>query len=119
MQTNLNEHLIETLGRFLYGTDLHEEQLALATHLKTDKHWADVISLMSGRSTFGSDQQITKSSKKKVSKFKFIDLFAGIGGFRLGLEAQGGHSVFASEWDKTANDRIMFGESCSCFILNS
>ncbi len=32
--------------------------------------------------------------------FTFIDLFAGIGGFRLALDAVGGRSVFSSEWDK-------------------
>ncbi|MDF1741814.1 MAG: DNA (cytosine-5-)-methyltransferase [Verrucomicrobiales bacterium] len=32
--------------------------------------------------------------------FRFIDLFAGIGGFRIGLEAVGGQCVFTSEWDK-------------------
>lgn len=32
--------------------------------------------------------------------FKFIDLFAGIGGLRLGFEAIGGQCVFTSEWDK-------------------
>lgn len=31
--------------------------------------------------------------------FTFIDLFAGIGGVRLGFEAQGGHCVFTSEWN--------------------
>jgi len=35
-------------------------------------------------------------------KFKFIDLFAGIGGIRLGFEANGGHCVFTSEWNKFA-----------------
>jgi len=35
-------------------------------------------------------------------KFKFIDLFAGIGGFRLALQSLGGKCVFGSEWDKFA-----------------
>lgn len=34
--------------------------------------------------------------------FRFIDLFAGIGGIRLGLEAHGGQCVFTSEWNKFA-----------------
>lgn len=34
--------------------------------------------------------------------FKMIDLFAGIGGIRLGFEASGGESVFSSEWDAPA-----------------
>jgi DNA (cytosine-5)-methyltransferase 1 len=32
--------------------------------------------------------------------FRFIDLFAGIGGMRLGLESAGGMCVFTSEWNK-------------------
>ena len=35
-------------------------------------------------------------------KFKFIDLFAGIGGFRVALQSLGGECVFTSEWDKQA-----------------
>lgn len=34
--------------------------------------------------------------------FTFIDLFAGIGGIRRGVEAWGGHCVWTSEWDKFA-----------------
>jgi len=34
--------------------------------------------------------------------FDFIDLFAGIGGFRCGLTAVGGKCVFTSEWDRYA-----------------
>lgn len=33
-------------------------------------------------------------------KFKFIDLFAGIGGTRIGFERVGGKCVLTSEWDK-------------------
>ena len=32
--------------------------------------------------------------------FTFIDLFAGIGGFRIAFQNQGGKCVFSSEWDK-------------------
>lgn len=35
-------------------------------------------------------------------KFKFIDLFAGIGGFRIALQRLQGECVFSSEWDKMA-----------------
>jgi DNA (cytosine-5)-methyltransferase 1 len=45
-------------------------------------------------------------------KFKFIDLFAGIGGFRLAMQNLGGKCVFTSEWDKEAQRtyRANFGE---------
>lgn len=44
--------------------------------------------------------------------FKFIDLFAGIGGFRIAMQNLGGKCVFTSEWDKDAKKtyRANFGE---------
>ena len=38
--------------------------------------------------------------KNNESDFKFIDLFAGIGGIRLPFQKLGGECVFSSEWDK-------------------
>lgn len=44
--------------------------------------------------------------------FTFIDLFAGIGGFRLALQNVGGKCVFTSEWDEKAKQtyKANFGE---------
>jgi len=35
-------------------------------------------------------------------EFRFIDLFAGIGGFRIAFQNTGAKCVFTSEWDKHA-----------------
>ena len=45
-------------------------------------------------------------------KFTFIDLFAGMGGFRLAMQAQGGKCVFSSEWNPFAQKTYLanFGE---------
>ena len=44
--------------------------------------------------------------------FRFIDLFAGIGGMRLAFEKSGGECVFSSEWDRFAQQTYQtnFGE---------
>lgn len=48
----------------------------------------------------------------KNPKFTFIDLFAGIGGFRLAMQSQGGKCVFSSEWNAYAQKTYFsnFGE---------
>lgn len=42
------------------------------------------------------------SRERGSAAFTFIDLFAGIGGIRLGFEAHGGRCVFTSEWNSYA-----------------
>ena len=45
-------------------------------------------------------------------KFTFIDLFAGIGGFRIAMQNLGGKCVYSSEWDHQAKKtyEVNFGE---------
>ena len=47
-----------------------------------------------------------------TNKFKFIDLFAGVGGIRIPFEELGGNCVFSSEWDKFSQQtyEANFGE---------
>jgi len=44
---------------------------------------------------FSSNQK----KERNDTKFSFIDLFAGVGGTRMGFERVGGKCVFTSEWD--------------------
>lgn len=48
----------------------------------------------------------------KVAKFTFIDLFAGIGGFRIAMQNLGGKCVYSSEFDKSAQQTYLanFGD---------
>lgn len=50
--------------------------------------------------------------KVKNPRFRFIDLFAGIGGIRIPFQELGGDCVFTSEWDKFAQKtyRLNFGD---------
>ncbi|MFI5136646.1 MAG: DNA (cytosine-5-)-methyltransferase [Sphingobacteriales bacterium] len=51
--------------------------------------------------------------KPGTEKFTFIDLFAGIGGFRLALQNLGGLCLYSSEYDKYAQKTYLanFGET--------
>jgi DNA (cytosine-5)-methyltransferase 1 len=55
---------------------------------------------------FGKD---INGRPRVFADFKFIDLFAGIGGFHTAMHSVGGKCVFASEWDKNA--RISYEEN--------
>jgi DNA (cytosine-5)-methyltransferase 1 len=50
--------------------------------------------------------------ESRPAEFSFIDLFAGIGGLRVGFQSIGGKCVFTSEWDEQAQRtyRANFGE---------
>ena len=45
-------------------------------------------------------ENLQPESHEHDKRFCFIDLFCGIGGFRLAFERAGGRCVFSSDWDK-------------------
>jgi DNA (cytosine-5)-methyltransferase 1 len=54
----------------------------------------------------------TRHFAPEARTFKFIDLFAGIGGLRRAFEPLGGECVFTSEWDKYAQLTYKANYSC-------
>lgn len=55
---------------------------------------------------------LMNKSKDSGKKFRFIDLFAGIGGMRLAYEQAGGECMYSSEWNKYSQKTYFanFGE---------
>ncbi len=110
----MNKKNYEELKSFLPKND-NAENYALLTHylmmsndadkLKKRKELVEKfefsdVSLLEAE-TFFKTKKINFIPKKNPS-FTFIDLFAGIGGFRLAMQANGGKCVFSSEWDDAA-----------------
>ena len=45
-------------------------------------------------------------SSVRAAQFTFVDLFSGIGGMRMGIEAVGGRCIFSCEWDRYARNNL-------------
>lgn len=73
------------------------------TEIPSDKNYSKIIH-------FANERPYAESEGNM--EFKFIDLFAGIGGIRIPFQELGGKCVFSSEWDKFAQKtyRVNFGE---------
>lgn len=79
-------------------------------HTPSPKKWQDIQELENKlRSALENAPFKTPSDN---TSFRFIDLFAGIGGIRLPFQELGGECVFTSEWDKFAQKTYLanYGE---------
>lgn len=113
-----NQHTVETLSlvsHWAYSLAFEDEFIDFGTPtlklrvVETLKEHNLYINRDSFKSHLLAEVPFPPPSKKK---FKFIDLFAGIGGFRLALQKQHGFCAFSSEWDRSAQNTYLknYGE---------
>lgn len=60
---------------------------------------------------------LTGADDLSDAEFRFIDLFAGIGGIRMAFEAHGGRCVFTSEWNSFAQKTYLANFPGSAHML--
>lgn len=72
------------------------------THLKRELEGTTACRLQAAEVTRLAAQLPSPPAHHPHYAFRFVDLFAGIGGIRRGFEAIGGQCVFTSEWNKHA-----------------
>lgn len=94
-----------------YGNDI------FANSKGADKN--KILKILKKSGSYKSGKQFKQDLRDSINfnpvespNFTFIDLFAGIGGMRLGFESAGGSCVFTSEFDKFAQDTYVqnYGE---------
>lgn len=95
-------------GKYLALARQHHSQAAVAHHLgidvRTVRRW-EAGEIEPKPYMAAALKQLTLPfghTEHHSGQFRFIDLFAGIGGIRAAFEAVGGRCVFTSEWDSYA-----------------
>jgi DNA (cytosine-5)-methyltransferase 1 len=93
---------------------------ALSVDIRTVQNWitGKTTPAINSKNRLRDLLNTQKSTYQSFKKFRFIDLFAGIGGFRLAFEQIGGQCVFTSEMDKYAQKTYIENFSIEDHLFN-
>jgi len=84
--------------------DENKELLAASSHKYAIDKVYDFLAEDEAQLFISLVDQPKFKTKKRQKPFTFIDLFAGIGGFRMAMQNLGGKCVFTSEWEPKAKE---------------
>ena len=73
--------------------------------------WGDLLGLEQSSDGALSIARPDAPKAEQCSALRFIDLFCGIGGFRLAFERAGARCVFSSDWDKFSRQTLRLAEN--------
>ena len=112
MVTALTTHAGSVALAYLAAARQHHSQTTIAKHLGVSerqvRRWEVRESTPPPYVSTALERLLPfRAAAQEAADFKFIDLFAGIGGIRIAFEEIGGECVFTSEWDSYAQRTYM------------
>lgn len=95
----------------LIQVKLEDYELNLLKNLAHDLH-SSLNTVVADAVCQAISQHHLEMKETLPCRFRFIDLFAGIGGMRIGFERAGGKCVYSNEWNKYSQKTYFanFGE---------